>query len=127
MQSLTLYLFNLLTSQPDNKNLIPLWKYNFDKIIGEQNLSKKQSLAELAKKLRVHPVTLSRQFPRYYHCSFGEYLRQLRIEKAVFLLAKRTMSIAEIAEHCGFSEPCNFIRSFKRLKGTTPDAYRNLL
>jgi AraC family transcriptional regulator len=126
VQSLALYLFNLLARQIDGKKSIPLWKYNFDKIIYEQTTNK-QSLANLAKKLRVHPVTLSRQFPKYYNCSFREYLRQLRIEKAISLLGKKSIPISDIAEHCGFSEPSNFIRCFKRQKGITPDAYRKLI
>src|SRR5258708_24927182 len=75
VQSLALYLLNLLTRQPDHKRSIPSWKYDFDKIIDEQTINK-QSLVNFAKKLKVHPVTLSRQFPRYYNCSFREYLRQ---------------------------------------------------
>jgi AraC family transcriptional regulator len=126
VQSLALYLFNLLTRQTDRKKIIPPWKYDFDKIIGEQAISK-QSLSSLAKKLRVHPVTLSRQFPKYYNCSFGNYLRQIRIERAILLLAKKSIPISDIAEHCGFSEPSNFIRCFKKQKGITPDAYRKLI
>jgi AraC family transcriptional regulator len=120
------FAFYLLTRQHEGKKLIPLWKNDFDKIIGEQTI-RKQSLANLAKKLKLHPVTLSRQFPGYYNCSFGEYLRQLRIEKAISSLAKKSIPIADIAEHCGFSEPSNFIRCFKRQKGITPDAYRKLI
>ena len=125
VQSIAFYLFNLLIRQPNGKKF-PLWKNDFDKIIGEQTIHK-QSLANLAKRLKVHPVTLSRQFPRYYNCSFGEYLRQLRIEKALSLLAKKSIPISDIAEDCGFSEPSNFIRCFKRQKGITPDAYRKLI
>jgi AraC family transcriptional regulator len=125
VQSLALYLFNLLIRQADKKPA-PSWKYNLDKILEEQTVNK-QSLANLAKKLKLHPVTLSRQFPQYYNCNFGEYLRQLRIQKAISLLAKKTIPISDIAEHCGFSEPSNFIRCFKKQKGITPDAYRKLL
>lgn len=121
-----LYLFNLLTRQPDCKNFIPQWRYNFDKIISEHT-SNKPSLTSIARRLNVHPVTLSREFPKYYDCTFGEYVRQLRHEKALSLLAKKSMPISDIAEYCGFSDPGNFIRCFKRLKGITPDAYRKLL
>ena len=126
VQSLMLYLFNLLIRHPDCKKFIPPWRYKFDKIISEQTTSK-QSLTNIAKKLNVHPVTLSREFPKYYYCSFGEYVRQLRHEKALSLLAKKSMPISDIAEYCGFSDSGNFIRCFKRLKGITPDAYRKLL
>jgi AraC family transcriptional regulator len=126
VQSLALYLFNLMTREPKDKKSIPTWKFNFDKIIAEQS-NNKQSLSGLAKKLNIHPVTLSRQFPVYYHCSIGEFLRNLRMEQAITLLAKKAIPIADIAETCGFSEPSNFIRCFKKLKGITPDAYRKLL
>ena len=125
VQSLALYLFNLLTRQRDQTST-PFWKYDLDRMINDEDLNK-QSLTELARKLKVHPVTLSRQFPRYYHCKIGEYLRQLRMERAVSLLARKSVSIADIAEHCGFSEPSNFIRCFKKQKGMTPEAYRKMI
>jgi AraC family transcriptional regulator len=126
VQSLALYLFNLMTREPHPKKFIPRWKYDFDRTITTKE-GNKQSLSELAKKLNLHPVTLSRQFTRYYQCSLGEYLRQMRIEKAIGLLAKKTVPISDIAENCGFSETSNFIRCFKKLKGITPDSYRKLL
>jgi AraC family transcriptional regulator len=125
VQSLALYLFNLLTRQADRKD-VPLWKYDLDKIINDQDPNK-QSLSVLAKKLKIHPVTLSRQFPKYYHCHVGEYLRQVRMERAISLLAKKSIPISDIADHCGFSETSNFIRCFKKQKGVTPEAYRKMI
>jgi AraC-like DNA-binding protein len=125
VQSLALYLFNLLTRQADRRST-PWWKYDLDKAINDQELNK-QSLAELAKRLKVHPVTLSRRFSRYYHCNIGEYLRQLRIERAISLLARKSIPISDIAEHCGFSETSNFIRCFKKQKGITPESYRKMI
>lgn len=125
VQSLALYLFNLLTRQT-GRGSMPLWTYDLDKIMHNPEL-KSQSLAELAKKLKLHPVTLSRQFPKYYGCNFGAYLRQLRMDSAVSLLAKKNISISTIADHCGFSETSNFIRCFKKQKGITPDAYRKMI
>jgi AraC-like DNA-binding protein len=82
---------------------------------------------ELAKKLNIHPVTLSREFPKYYHCSFSNYFRQLRIERSLPMLAKKNMPIHDVAGSCGFSDTSNFIRSFKKWKGVTPDVYRKLI
>ena len=126
VQSLALYLFNLLARQSDDKRSFPHWKNTFDKII-ESESTHKQTLASVAKRLKLHPVTLSRQFPTYYNCSFGQYMRHLRIEKAIVMLAKKCIPISDIAQDCGFSEPANFIRSFKKQKGVTPAAYRRLL
>ena len=126
MQSLILYLFNLLTRHSDWKKFAPSWIHNFDKIINERTTTQ-QSLTNIAKKLNVHPVTLSREFPKYYNCTFGEYVRQLRIEKILPMLARKSIPISDIAEYCGFADAGNFIRCFKKLKGITPDAYRKLL
>jgi len=125
VQSLATYLFNLLTRQASRKAM-PSWKYEFENIMRNQHLQN-QSLTELAKRLKVHPVTLSTQFPKYYHCNIGEYLRQLRMERAISLLARKSIPISEIAEHCGYSETSNFIRCFKKQKGITPDKYRRMI
>jgi AraC family transcriptional regulator len=125
IQSLMLYLFNLLARPIDAQRLNPSWK-NLDKIISEQPLGK-QSLANIASRLDVHPVTLSREFPKCFGCTFGEFVRQLRIEKALPMLAKKSLPISDVAASCGFHEPANFIRFFKRVKGITPNAYRQLL
>jgi len=72
MQSLMLYLFNLLTRNSDCKKSIPLWRFNFDKIICEQT-NNKQSLTNIAKKLNVHPVRSESMcdncvLKRRFHC-----------------------------------------------------------
>jgi AraC-like DNA-binding protein len=44
------------------------------------------SLKEISKDLNVHPSYLLREFSRYFEdFSFGEYIRKLRIEKAIAL------------------------------------------
>jgi AraC-like DNA-binding protein len=45
-------------------------------------------------------------------------------------LAKRylrdsTLSVADVAERVGYSEPASFVRAFRRWTGTTPDAFRS--
>ena len=125
VQSLALYLFNLLTRQGDQGS-IPLWKHDLDKMINERGMDK-QSVTELARRLKVHPVTLSRQFSKYYNYNIGQYLRESRLERAVSLLAKKSIPLADIAEYCGFSETSNFIRCFKKQKGITPEAYRKMI
>lgn len=85
------------------------------------------TLSHLAKEIGIHPVHLSREFPRYFHCSFGEYIRNIRVENALRLLANKKLSLTHIAAECGFSDHSHFIRCFKRLQGVTPSSYRHLL
>ena len=56
----------------------------------------------------------------------NDYIRQIRIVKAQELLVKSNMTIAEIAEATGFSNPNYFYSIFKKETGLTPSAYRNV-
>src|SRR5437762_8195435 len=40
------------------------------------------TIAEIAAAVGVHPVHLAREFRCFHHCTIGEYLRRLRIERA---------------------------------------------
>jgi len=54
----------------------------------------------------------------------GEYLRNLRIEKAKSLLSETSRTAVDIASECGFGDPAHFCRRFKDMTGFTPLAYR---
>ena len=82
------------------------------------------TLHSLSAQAGVHPVHLSKEFPKYFHCSFGEYIRNARMEKAISLLSKSSLKLSEIAYTCGFSDESHFIRSFREVMYTTPARYR---
>lgn len=85
------------------------------------------SLMEIAKVLNIHPVYLCQQFPLYFRCSFGEYIRKIRIEKAVDrMLQNPDDALTEIAYSCGFSDQSHFTRLFKKNMGITPSAFRRM-
>ena len=77
--------------------------------------------------LGVSPAYVSRIFQRELGLSPWAYLTRLRIEHArSLLLAAEHMSIAEIAQRVGFSDPAYFARAFRRHTGKSPVAYRAL-
>ena len=82
------------------------------------------TIAEIAAAVGVHPVHLAREFRCFHHCTIGEYLRRLRIERACEQLRKSQTSLAAIACEAGFSDQSHFSRTFKRLLGMTPATYR---
>jgi AraC family transcriptional regulator len=84
------------------------------------------SLQEIASVGQVHPVHLAREFRRFFHCSIGEFLRRKRIRQACQMLAESNVSIAEIAQACGFSDQSHFSSAFKRQAGLTPGKFRQL-
>ncbi|WP_077922654.1 AraC family transcriptional regulator [Spirosoma sp. 209] len=85
------------------------------------------TLAQLADQTGLHPVYLCRQFPRYFHCHFGGYLRAIRLQQAMPLLLMPDIALTDVALACGFSDQSHFIRSFRQQYRLTPSHYRKLL
>jgi len=82
------------------------------------------SLQQLSDTLQVHPVTISRYFPRYFCCTLGEYMRKVKCERALDLLRDMDRPLTDIAYECGFSDQSHFTRSFKAFTGMLPGQYR---
>jgi AraC family transcriptional regulator len=82
------------------------------------------TLSQLAAAVQVHPVTLARAFRRAHDCSVGEYVRRLRIERAVQELGGTSRPIAEIAMTAGFADQSHFSNVFRRQTGMSPSAFR---
>lgn len=65
-----------------------------------------------------------RFFKKYMKKTMFEYLIEYRISKSLSLLAKDDHSITEVADLCGFSNPCYFGKLFKEQMNMTPREYR---
>lgn len=85
------------------------------------------SLTELSASLSIHPAHLSRDFPRYFNQTLGQYIRKLKVQKALALLPQKHLSLAEISYECGFADQSHFIRCFREKMNVTPLTYRNYL
>jgi AraC-like DNA-binding protein len=59
--------------------------------------------------------------------TFTEYLNQIRIQQACKLLLETDLSISQIAFQVGFQNLSYFNRTFRKLGGSTPKAYRSKL
>ncbi|QBA20626.1 AraC family transcriptional regulator [Chryseobacterium indologenes] len=125
INQLLLHLFSQLTHQKEDTERKPLWVGRINEILHE-SFTENLSLTELSKTLNIHPVHLSREFHKHFHCNLGEYLRKLKINKSIELLNSPS-SLTDIALECGFSDQSHFIRCFKENIGITPLKYRNLL
>jgi AraC-like DNA-binding protein len=126
-ENLLLQVFNtFLKKETSDKNKTPKWAKQLKEIIQDQidtNLA--LSLKDISKNLDVHPSYLSREFSKYFEdLSFGEYIRKLRIEKAIQLIHETKYSLTEIAYLTGFSDQSHFTRIFKQVLGKTPLAYK---
>ncbi len=105
----------------------PSWAKELKEII-QDHIDTNLTLKELSKNVDIHPAYLSREFSKYFdNLSFGDYLRKLRIEKAIELLDTGRYSLTEIAYLTGFSDQSHFSRIFKIYTGKNPSAYRKAL
>lgn len=105
---------------------VPEWVRKTDEIFHYEDHSK-ITLKYIAEMTGIHPAHLSRDFHKYFHCTMSEYLRKIKIENAVNLLAGSNTPLAEISYKCGFADQSHFTRTFKKFKGLTPLEYQNLI
>jgi AraC-like DNA-binding protein len=67
-------------------------------------------------------------FIRTFRGTFGEtphrYLQRRRVERAMFMLRETDRSVSEICLDVGFTSLGTFGRTFRRLVGQSPTAYR---
>ena len=54
-----------------------------------------------------------------------DYINQMLLMEASFLLRTSPMSIAQIADRLHFADAPSFSKFFTRMKGQTPREYRN--
>jgi len=105
----------------------PAWVKALKDIIQDQ-VDTNITLKQLSKDVNIHPAYLSREFSKYFdNLSFGEYLRKLRIEKAIEYLDTSYYSLTKIAYLTGFSDQSHFTRVFKQHTGKNPSTYRKKL
>ena len=99
----------------------PPWVERVREAIHDAPLQTTRELAELA---GVHPTTLVRAFRSAFRCSPGEYVRRVRIERAMAALASTGQPIADIAVANGFYDQSHFTNVFRRHTRMTPAEYR---
>lgn len=91
----------------------------------EANFLKDISLANVATECFVNKYYLSHIFTENFGMSIGQYIHSKRIELSKPFLSAGTLSVADVAEKCGFNDTNYFGRIFKKSVGLTPLQYRN--
>ncbi|MBQ8357522.1 MAG: helix-turn-helix domain-containing protein [Clostridia bacterium] len=90
------------------------------------HFQKNITLRSLATALGYSQSYLSHVLNTIPNMNFNTLLSSLRIEYAKNLLLTSDRQILDIALECGFSNERSFHRSFRKLVGTTPLAYKKL-
>ncbi len=77
----------------------------------------------IAEEMGISEVYLRKLFLARYGTTPRQFILEMRINKAKELLCDTTLSVADIAEHCGFASIYHFCRIFKQRVGVTPTQY----
>jgi AraC-like DNA-binding protein len=78
----------------------------------------------LARELNIHRSSLARMFARSVGLPLSDYIRRLRIRRAISLLKDSEKTIREIAFACGFTDPAYFSRCLSTELGENPKKIR---
>lgn len=81
------------------------------------------SISAIADKLGYDPKYLSTVFKKRKGIGFTQYLREMRLKHAVFLMEQGLVSVKNIALLSGFSDALYFSRLFTQAEGISPKAY----
>ena len=91
----------------------------------DRNYFRSLSLEELSNQVNLSPSYFSFLFKNVTGENYTEYLKKLRIKKAIEYLKETNMKIYEIANKVGFNDYKYFASQFKKTTGTSPGEYRD--
>ena len=90
----------------------------------EGSLGQRISLDQLARSVNLSPWWLCHLFKTETGLSPLQYLKALRMNHAKTLLETTFLSVKQIMNEVGLSDPSHFVRDFKSTYGTSPATFR---
>ncbi len=91
----------------------------------EENAVRGITVADVMTFQQTSRVTFERQFQAAVGCTPGDYIRQIKVNKAKALLTETSQSIDSIGKTCGYQSPAKFSSFFKRAVGVSPATFRH--
>ena len=90
----------------------------------ERHIHDKITIDDLARYCNLSKRTITRHFSEYFHMPAAEYILQLKLKTAAYLLTNSTFSVVEISNQLSFSSQSHFSVAFKKQYHYTPQQYR---
>lgn len=104
----------------------PPWFKKLEEWIAE-NRDHKLTLQQVSAAIGIHPVHLSRTFHQYYGMTFGNYCRNIRLNRAVSLILSKKHSLTEVAYLNHYFDQSHMTASFKEKFQLSPRQLEKLL
>ncbi len=120
-------LVELARKEKNNQKLINIGKENICMRIKDyidNNFLLGINNIDIAKKFGYHPYAINAKFKKTENITIHSYITSKKLELAKEFLLSTNLSIAEISEKCGFSNPSYFSECFMKNEGITPLGYR---
>ena len=113
----------------DNDETIQAYIYSIAKAMMyiSEHFAEKISFHELAAQLGMSYTTFYRSFVDINKMPPAQFLKQYRIKNAIKLLNYTELSVAQIAQECGFYDSAHFIKTFTAIKHISPNDYRAII
>jgi AraC-like DNA-binding protein len=109
-------------NEADNANVIAARAHTYVRLHYDQPIS----AGKVAEALGYNPDYIGRVYRKVYGCTLTEAIHQRRIHIACHHLLESDMTIEQIAQTCGYTDPDYFRRIFRRCTQTSPGTYRNM-
>lgn len=84
-------------------------------------------LQDLGARANVSDKHLCRLFQQYIGFPPMKTFRLMKLQLAMAILSRSSLSIQEVARRCGFENPLYFSRTFRKIYGISPSEARSLL
>ena len=90
----------------------------------EREYARDVALDDIARRVASSRRQLQRAFAEIGGTTFREHLTAVRMERAAELLARRSVTVREVAHRVGYRQPAQFAKAFRRHHGVAPSDYR---
>ncbi len=92
--------------------------------IVDREYANELGLDEIARRVASSRRQLQRAYAEVGGTTFREHLTAVRMERAAELLARRSITVREVAHRVGYRQPAQFAKAFRRHHGVAPSDFR---
>jgi AraC family transcriptional regulator, regulatory protein of adaptative response / methylphosphotriester-DNA alkyltransferase methyltransferase len=92
--------------------------------IVEREFASDLSLDDIARRVASSRRQLQRAYAEIGSTTFREHLTGVRMERAAEMLRVRGLTVREVAHRCGYRQPAQFAKAFRRHHGSSPSTFR---
>ncbi|MEQ7049471.1 AraC family transcriptional regulator [Paenibacillaceae sp. P-4] len=119
-EAFQLFFSNPRTSHTKKMSRTDMQKVKQAREIMVQQMSDPPSLLELSRMVGLNDFKLKKSFKEMYGATVFGYLREKRLERALFLLQQGKLNVTEAAYEVGYSNASYFSEAFRRKYGVNP-------